>query len=81
MICKEITVSEWNELNFREDTYFVNGCLFDKKKDNLIAFCWHKDEMHESGKCYKIIDRFIIPQSEAEQELNLHNNLVDLGIF
>ena len=29
MTCKEITVAEWNELNYREDTYFANGCVFD----------------------------------------------------
>ena len=27
------------------------------------------------------VDKFIIPHSKAEQELNLHNNLTDLGII
>lgn len=26
-------------------------------------------------------DKFVIPHSKAEQELNLHNNLADLGII
>lgn len=29
----------------------------------------------------KTVDKFIIPHSKAEQELNLHNNLADLGII
>ena len=43
MTCKEITVAEWNELDHREDTYFANGCIFDEKTDNLIAFSWYED--------------------------------------
>ena len=81
MTCKEITVAEWNELDYREDTYFANGCVFDEKTDNLIAFSWYEDELHEAGKYYKLVDKFIIPHSKAEQELNLHNNLADLGII
>ena len=80
MTCKEITVAEWNELNFNSNTYFVNGCVFDELTDNLIAFSWYEDELHEVGKYYKIVEKFIIPHSKAEQELNLHNNLTDLGI-
>ena len=30
---------------------------------------------------YKNKPKVVIPHSEAEQELNLHNNLVDLGVF
>lgn len=55
MTCKEITVAEWNELNYREDTYFANGCVFDEKTDNLIAFSWYEDELHEASKYYKIV--------------------------
>lgn len=29
----------------------------------------------------KTVDKFDIPHSKAEQELNLHNNLADLGII
>ena len=76
----EITVQEWNELNFNSEHYFANGCVFDERTDNLIAFGWYEDELHEVGKYYKVVDKFIIPHSKAEQELNLHNNLVDLGI-
>lgn len=80
MTCKEITIAEWNDLDFKEDTYFANGCVFDEKTDNLIAFSWYEDELHEASKYYKIVDKFDIPHSKAEQELNLHNNLVDLGL-
>ena len=80
MRCKEIKLKEWNELNYREDTYFANGCIFDEKTDNLIAFGWYEDELHEVSKYYKVIKEFDIPHSKAEQELNLHNNIVDLGI-
>lgn len=34
----QLTIPEWNDLNFRSDTYFANGCLFEESTDNLIAF-------------------------------------------
>ena len=51
----EITVQEWNELNYRKDTYFCNGCVFDEKTDNLLAFGYYEDELHEAGKFYKVV--------------------------
>lgn len=51
----EITVNEWNELNFNSDNYFANGCVFDEETDNLIAFSWYEDALHEAGKFYKVI--------------------------
>lgn len=51
----EITLDEWNRLNMSEDTYFANGCLFDEKTDNLVAFAHYEDQFHEAGKWYKII--------------------------
>ena len=53
----EITVAEWNELNYRENTYFANGCVFDERTDNLIAFGWYEDELHEVGKFYKVVSK------------------------
>lgn len=67
-------------MNYREDTYFANGCIFDEETDNLIAFGWYKDAIHEVCKYYKIIESFDIPHSKSEQELNLHNNLAECGI-
>lgn len=51
----EITVNEWNELNFNSDNYFANGCVFNEETDNLIAFSWYEDALHEAGKFYKVI--------------------------
>ena len=51
----EITVQEWNELNYRKDTYFCNGCVFDEKTDNLLAFSYYEDELHEADKFYKVV--------------------------
>lgn len=53
--------------------------MLDEKTDNLIAFSWYEDELHEVGKYYKVVDKFIIPHSKTEQELNLHNNLTDVS--
>lgn len=50
----EITLGEWNKLNMSEDTYFVNGCLFDQTTDNLVAFAYYEDQYHEVGKYYKV---------------------------
>lgn len=47
MKVKEISVNDWDNLNFSEDTYFCNGCVFDEKTDNLIAFSWYENELHE----------------------------------
>ena len=51
----EITNAEWNQLNLRQDTYFCNGCVFDEETDNLIAFSWYEDAMHEADKFYKVV--------------------------
>ena len=47
MELKKLTISEWNELNFRDDTYFINGCLFEEHTDNLIAFPVYDSGSHE----------------------------------
>jgi hypothetical protein len=54
MTVTEITVEEWNKFNYEFGTYFCNGCIFDEKTDNLIAFSWYEDELHEVGKYYKV---------------------------
>ena len=51
----EITVNEWNELNYNSDNYFANGCVFDEATDNLIAFPVYEDGLHEAGKYYKVV--------------------------
>ena len=84
MICKEITVKEFNRLCVCSDkgkTYFTNGCIFDEETDNLIAFSWYASPTEEASRFYKVVKKFDIPHSKAEQELNLHNNLADLGII
>lgn len=81
MKLKEIMIKEYNRLCGDKKTYFSNGCIFDEDTDNLIAFCWYKDAMSEASKFYKVVGDFDIPHSEAEQELNLYNNLTDLGIM
>ncbi len=55
MKVKEISVNDWDNLNFLEDTYFCNGCVFDEKTDNLIAFSWYENELHEVRKYFEII--------------------------
>lgn len=35
---KQITKDAFEQICFNEDTYFVNGCFFDERTDNLIAF-------------------------------------------
>lgn len=51
----EITVNEWNELNYNSDNYFANGCVFDEATDNLIAFPVYEDGLHKAGKYYKVV--------------------------
>ena len=51
----EITVQEWNELNFNSDHYFANGCVFEESTDNLVAFSYYEDAYHEAGKYYKVV--------------------------
>ena len=51
----EITVAEWDELNFNLDNYFANGCVFNEETDNLIAFSWYEDALHEAKKYFKVI--------------------------
>ena len=51
----EITVKEWNELNYNSKNYFANGCVFDEETDNLIAFSFYEDAYHEAGKFYKVV--------------------------
>ena len=77
MTCKEITVAEFNRICETSNTYFSNGCIFDEETDNLIAFSWYASATEEASKYYKIVNKFIIPHSKAEQELNLHNNFAD----
>lgn len=60
----EITVQEWNELNYSKDNYFCNGCVFNKKTDNLIAFGHYEDELHEAGKFYKIVKKVKVNESD-----------------
>lgn len=84
MKLQEITVKEFNRLCVCGDkgkTYFCNGCIFDEETDNLIAFSWYKDANSEASKYYKVVSEFDIPHSKAEKELNLHNNLTELGIM
>ena len=42
--------------------------------------CGCRDESTSNSED-KTVDKFIIPHSKAEQELNLHNNLADLEII
>ena len=51
----EITEAEWNQLNYQNNTYFCNGCVFDEETDNLIAFSWYEDALHEASKYYKTV--------------------------
>lgn len=51
----EITVQEWNELNFNSDNYFANGCVFEESTDNLIAFIWSEDTYREADRFYKVV--------------------------
>ena len=51
----EITVQEWDELNFSSENYFANGCVFEESTDNLIAFSWYEDSYHKAGKYYKVV--------------------------
>lgn len=53
----EITVNEWNKLNFDSKNYFSNGCVFDEETDNLIAFSFYEDAYHEAGKFYKVVNK------------------------
>ena len=53
----EITVAAWNEIAMSKGVYFCNGCLFDEKTDNLIAFGWYEDELHEVDKFYKVVSK------------------------
>ena len=57
MKLKEITLGEYNRLcGNNEKTYFSNGCIFDEDTDNLIAFCWYKDYLHNVDKYFKVIE-------------------------
>ena len=53
----EITVAAWNKIAMSKGVYFCNGCLFDEKTDNVIAFSWYEDELHEVGKYYKVVSK------------------------
>jgi hypothetical protein len=48
---KQITKDAFEKIGCNEDTYFVNGCFFDERTGNLIAFelCTHR-----GFKYYKI---------------------------
>lgn len=34
----KITEEEWNKYRFSDATYIINGCIFWKANDNIIAF-------------------------------------------
>ena len=55
MELKKLTIPEWNELNFRSDTYFANGCLFEENTDNLIAFPVYDSGMEEPVKYMMVV--------------------------
>lgn len=50
----EITVAEWNKLNLQQNTYFINGCLFDEVTDNLIAFARYRSGTQRPDKYFKV---------------------------
>lgn len=56
MKIEEITEAEYKALfNRNEECYFANGCIFDEETDNLIAFGWYEDALHEASKFYKVV--------------------------
>jgi hypothetical protein len=65
MTCKEISVADWNKLSFSTGNYFANGCLFDEKTDNLVAFSWYEDELHEVGKYYQVVNEPAEPHNNS----------------
>lgn len=48
---KQITKDAFEKIGCNEDTYFVNGCFFDERTDNLIAF---ELNTHRGFKYYKV---------------------------
>jgi hypothetical protein len=48
---KQITKDAFEQIGCSEDTYFVNGCFFDERTDNLIAFELYT---HRGFKYYKV---------------------------
>ena len=51
----ELTIPEMNDLNFRSDTYFANGCLFEENTDNLIAFPVYDSATEEPVKYLMVV--------------------------
>ena len=54
MTLKEITEKEFNAIGDMADTYFCNGCMFEKNTDNLIAFPFYESEFEEPSKYFKV---------------------------
>lgn len=53
----EITEQEFEKISKSSLNYFINGCLFTRDEDNLIAFPIHKStslESLESSKYFMI---------------------------
>lgn len=48
---KQITKDAFEKIGCSEETYFVNGCFFDEKTDNLVAFELYT---HRGYKYYQI---------------------------
>lgn len=48
---KQITKDAFEQIGCNENTYFVNGCFFDERTDNLIAFELYT---HRGFKYYKV---------------------------
>ena len=55
VMVKEITLGEWNKILFTDGYYFCNGCIFEKKLDNLVAFSLYEDALHVSGRFYRVV--------------------------
>lgn len=48
---KQITKDAFEKIGCNKDTYFVNGCFFDERTDNLVAF---ELQTHRGFKYYKV---------------------------
>ncbi len=55
----------------------IDGRYYDDEEVDRVDF---KAEKAKHDEKVKELKKFTIPHSEAEQELNLHNNLADLGM-
>ena len=51
----EISEAEFNAIKEVGKTYYTNGCMFDDKTDNLLAFPFYKDESSEPEKFFKVV--------------------------